>query len=70
MGWTSGFPKIMEASRSEAFEMTCRNAYNFSVYEVSAWPRSYCHSFQFRRMQVQALLKVRFFLNLNGVLLH
>ena len=24
MGWTSGFPEIMETSSADAFEMTCR----------------------------------------------
>ena len=45
MGWISGFQEIMEASSADAFEMTCRKAYTFSVYEVSAWPSGYCHSF-------------------------
>ena len=70
MGWTSGFPQIMETSRADAFEMACRKACTYSVYEVSTWLSVYCFSFQIRKTQVQALLKVRFFLNLNGVSLH
>ena len=47
-----------------------RKACTFSVYDVSAWPSGYCLSFRIKRTQVQALQNVRFFLNLNGLLLH
>ena len=37
MGWTSAFPEIIKASSADAFEMTCRKGYTFTVYKVSVW---------------------------------